>query len=150
LIGVSAAPDGSAWAAGSTTSGRALIVHWNGATWSQAASPVPGGTALLHGVSAAPAGGAWAAVNTCASGCGAWAAADRTLILRWAGVSGSQPASPSPGRTACLSGISAGPDGGAWAVGYAGTPTGADQTLILRWDGVSWSQTASPSPGRDA
>ena len=70
LIGVSAGPDGSAWAAGSTTSGRALIVHWNGAVWSQAASPGPGGTALLHGVSAGPDGSAWAAGNTCASGCG--------------------------------------------------------------------------------
>ena len=51
---MSAGPGGSAWAAGSTTSGRALIVHWNGAAWSQAASPSPGGAALLHGVSAAP------------------------------------------------------------------------------------------------
>jgi hypothetical protein len=150
LIGVSAGPGGSAWAAGSTTSGRALIVHWNGATWSQAASPSPGGAALLHGVSAAPGGSAWAAGDTCASGCGTSSEADRTLILRWDGLSWSQTASPSPGRTAFLYGVSASPDGSAWAVGYTGTSSGADRTLILRWDGLSWSRVASPSPGRDA
>jgi len=150
LIGVSAGPGGSAWAAGSTTSGRALIVHWNGATWSQAASPVPGGTALLHGVSAGRDGGVWAAGDTCASGCGTSSEADRTLILRWDGLSWSQTASPSPGSTAFLYGVSASPDGSAWAVGYTGTPSGADRTLILRWDGAAWSRTASPSPGRDA
>src|SRR5215468_2695770 len=150
LIGVSAGPNGSAWAAGSTTSGRALIVHWNGAAWSQAASPSPGGAALLHGVSAAPDGSAWAAGNTCASGCGTSSETDRTLILRWDGVSWSQTASPSPGSAAFLYGVSVGPDGSACAVGYTGTSSGADRTLILRWDGVSWSRVASPSPGRDA
>src|SRR6185437_13361124 len=54
LIGVSAGPDDSAWAAGSTTSGRALIVHWNGAAWSQAASPSPSGVALWHAVGDGP------------------------------------------------------------------------------------------------
>src|SRR5215831_15647099 len=150
LIGVSAGPDGSVWAAGSTTSGRALIVHWSGATWSQAASPSLGGAALLHGVSAAQDGSAWAAGDTCASGCGTSSEADRTLILRWDGLSWSQTASPSPGSTAFLYGVSASPDGSAWAVGYTGTPSGADRTLILRWDGAAWSRTASPSPGRDA
>src|SRR5262247_2093573 len=97
LIGVSAGPNGSAWAAGSTTSGRALIVHWNGAAWSQAASPSPGSATLLHGVSAAPDGSAWAAGDACTSGCGTSSETDQTLILRWDGVVWSQTASPSPG-----------------------------------------------------
>jgi hypothetical protein len=147
---VSAAPDGSAWAAGSTTSGRALIVHWDGAAWSQATSPSPRGAALLHGVSAAPDGSAWAAGDACASGCGRSSETDRTLILRWDGVSWSQTASPSPGSTASLYGVSAGPGDSAWAVGYTGTSSGAGRTLILRWDGAAWSRAASPSPGRDA
>src|SRR6266566_28889 len=112
LIGVSAGPDGSAWAAGSTTSGRALIVRWNGAAWSQAASPSLGGTALLHGVSASPDGSAWAVGYT-----GTPSGADRTLILRWDGAAWSRAASPSPGRDALLLGVSAGPGGTAWAVG---------------------------------
>ena len=150
LIGVSAGPGDSAWAAGSTTSGRALIVHWNGAAWSQAASPSPGGAALLHGVSAAPDGSAWAAGDTCASGCGTPSETDRTLILRWDGLSWSQTASPSPGSTAFLYGVSAAPDGSAWAIGSTGASSGAGRTLILHWDGAAWSRAASPSPGRDA
>src|SRR5256886_11068368 len=106
-LGVRAGPAGSAWAAGSTTSGRALVVHWNGADWSKAASPSLGGAGLLHGVSASPGGSAWAAGDTCASGCGTSSEADRTLILRWDGVSWSQIASPSPGSTAFLYGVSA-------------------------------------------
>ena len=150
LIGVSAGPGDSAWAAGFTTSGRALIVHWNGAAWSQAASPSPGGAALLHGVSAAPDGSAWAAGDTCASGCGTPSETDRTLILRWDGLSWSQTASPSPGSTAFLYGVSAAPDGSAWAIGSTGASSGAGRTLILHWDGAAWSRAASPSPGRDA
>ena len=150
LIGVSAGPGGSAWAAGSTTSGRTLIVHWNGAAWSQATSPSPGSAALLHGVSAGPDGSAWAAGDTCTSGCGTPSETDQTLILHWDGAAWSQTASPSPGSTAFLYGVSAGPDGSAWAVGYTGTPAGADRALILHWDGAAWSRAASPSPGRDA
>ena len=155
LIGVSAGPGGSAWAAGSTTSGRALIVHWNGATWSQAASPVPGGTALLHGVSAGQDGGVWAAGDTCASGCGTSSEADRTLILRWDGASWSQTASPSPGRDALLLGVSAGPGNTAWAVGDScmsrcGTTSAVYRMLILRWNGKAWSLAAGPGLGSDA
>jgi len=150
LIGVSAGPGGSAWAAGSTTSGRTLIVHWNGAAWSQPASPSPGSAALLHGVSTGPDGSAWAAGNTCASGCGTPSETDQTLILHWDGATWSQTASLSPGSTAFLYGVSASPDGSAWAVGYTGTPAGADRTLMLYWDGTAWSRVASPSPGRDA
>jgi hypothetical protein len=85
LIGVSAGPDGTAWAAGSTTSGRALIVHWNGAAWSQAASPSPAGKAILTGVSAGPGGTAWAAGYTCTPGCFAPSETNQTLIMRWNG-----------------------------------------------------------------
>src|SRR5215467_11628819 len=155
LIGVSAGPDGSVWAAGSTTSGRALIVHWSGATWSQAASPSLGGAALLHGVSAAPDGSAWAAGDTCASACGTSSEADRTLILRWDGLSWSQTASPSPGSTAFLYGVSASPDGSAWAVGYTGTSrcgtmSAVYRLLIMRWNGKAWSLVTGPGLGSDA
>src|SRR5215471_5851404 len=155
LIGVSAGPDGSAWAAGSTTSGRALIVHWNGAAWSQAISPGPGSAALLHGVSAARGGSAWAAGNTCASGCGTSSETDRTLILRWDGTAWSQTASPSPGRDALVLGVSAGPGSTAWAVGDAcmsacGTTSAVYRMLIMHWDGKAWSLVTDPSLGSDA
>jgi hypothetical protein len=80
---------------------------------------------------------------------------DRTLILRWDGTTWSRVASPSPGRNAVLNGVSAAPDGTAWAVGDScmsgcGTASEIDRTLILRWNGTTWSSVASPSPGRIA
>src|SRR6476646_1011317 len=116
----------------SATSGQRLQVR-----------PIPG---QLLGVSAGPGGSAWVAGDTCASGCGTSSEADRTLILRWDGLSWSQTASPSPGLTAFLYGVSAAPDGSAWAIGSTGTSSGAGRTLILHWDGAAWSRAASPSP----
>jgi hypothetical protein len=164
LDGVSAGPGGSAWAAGrSCVSGcftasevdRTLILRWDGGSWSRAASPSPGRTAQLVSVSAGPGGSAWAAGRSCVSGCGTASAVVRTLILRWHGGSWSRAASPSPGRTAVLWGVSAGPGGSAWASGFScvsgcGTASAVDRTLILRWHGGSWSRAASPSPGRGA
>jgi hypothetical protein len=96
LAAVSAGPGGTAWAVGSScTPGclatrattRALILHWDGTVWSQAAaSPSPAGKAILTGVSAAPGGSAWAAGYTCTPGCFAPSEANQTLIMRWNGV----------------------------------------------------------------
>jgi hypothetical protein len=51
------------------------------------------------------------------------------------------PLSPIPGQ---LIGVSAGPDGTAWAAGYTCTPgcfapSETNQTLIMRWNGDTWS-----------
>jgi hypothetical protein len=95
LDAVSAGAGGTAWAVGSScTPGclapraatRALILHWDGTAWSQAASPSPAGKAILTGVSAGPGGDAWAAGYTCTPGCFAPSEANQTLIMRWNGV----------------------------------------------------------------
>ena len=69
LSGVDALSPSDAWAVGSYDTGRGtrissknLVLHWNGASWTQVASPSPagqGGSELL-GVSARSAGDAWA------------------------------------------------------------------------------------------
>jgi hypothetical protein len=91
LYAVQAAPGDSAWAAGSSCvsscgttseSSRTLILHWNGATWSQATSPSTGGT-FLTGLAVAPDGTAWAAGGSCSQYCDTTAQANRTLILHW-------------------------------------------------------------------
>jgi hypothetical protein len=56
---VAAASSTSAWAAGDYTDGTpapSLIVHWNGKTWKQVASP-PG---ILFGVAAPSSASIWA------------------------------------------------------------------------------------------
>src|SRR5215470_4934675 len=54
LIGVSAGPGGSAWAVGSTTAGRAVIMLRGGAASAQPTSPSTGSAALMNGVSTGP------------------------------------------------------------------------------------------------
>ena len=156
---MSASPDGSAWAVGytGTPSGadRTLILRWDGAAWSRAASPSPGRDALLLGVSAGPGGTAWAVGDSCMSRCGTTSAVYRMLIMHWDGKAWSLVTGPGLGSDAYLYGVSAGPGGSAWAVGYictsgCHTASEADQMLILRWDGTSWSQAAAPGLGSSA
>jgi hypothetical protein len=163
LTGVSAGPGGTAWAVGASCTssceephpGNPLILRWTGVAWSQVPSPAPGGRAALVSVAAGPGGSAWAVGGSCASGCGTAAGTNRTLILRWTGGAWSQVPSPSPGVSAILGGVGAGPGGSAWAVGGScvsgcGTAAETDRTLILRWTGGAWSQVPSPSPGVSA
>jgi hypothetical protein len=85
LQSVSAASATDAWAVGedslrlnaNTEISGTLIEHWNGKTWSTAASP---GRGQLTAVSAATATGAWAAGSYCVSACGLDAEVDHTLI----------------------------------------------------------------------
>jgi hypothetical protein len=70
LNGVSSLSHSAAWAAGyfSTSSGEAktLVLHWNGAGWTEVASPSPGGAAgtALSGVDAVSAANVWAVGST--------------------------------------------------------------------------------------
>ena len=59
LFGVAATSASNAWAVG-TGSGKTLIVRWNGASWTQVASPSPGSGGSFAGVAATSASNAWA------------------------------------------------------------------------------------------
>ena len=153
LYGVSTAPGGGAWAVGYIcTSGchtasetdQMLILHWDGTSWSQAAAPGVGSSALLDAVSAGADGTAWAVGSSCTPGCLAPRAATRALILHWDGTAWAEAAGPRPAGKSILTGVSAGPGGSAWAAGYTCTPgcfapSEANQTLIMRWNGDTWA-----------
>jgi serine/threonine protein kinase len=163
LHSVSIGPGGTAWAAGVYCTMRCgtqspvrhtLILHWNRHAWSRKHSPSLGQSSFLYGVSAGPGKSAWAVGSSCASACGTDPAVDRTLILHWDGTQWRKVPSRSPGHSSALYGVSAGPDGSAWAVGTSctsgcGTASQVHRTLILRLHGSKWSQVASPSPGRN-
>jgi hypothetical protein len=95
LAGVSADSATDAWAAGEyeNSSGVpvALILHWNGTTWSQATSPVPSGALLssLGGVSADSATDAWAVGSYTSS-----TDVVESLILHWNGTAWKKVKSP--------------------------------------------------------
>jgi serine/threonine-protein kinase len=152
ITGVAAASASRAWAVGCTdcgtgistpTSARALIMRWNGTAWTTVPNPSPVGS-ILTSVAVGPDGTAWAAGYTDSA-----TYLLRTLIMRWNGTAWTTVPSPDPGRGAgmgsYLSGVAAGPDGTAWAVGYSDS-NGIISALILRWNGTTWTTVPSPSP----
>jgi hypothetical protein len=154
LNAVSARSAGDVWAVGyygSATGQKTLILHWNGTGWKKFASPSPGGNDTLTGVSADSATDAWA-VGSYQVSCSTGGVEQKTLILRWNGISWKQFASPNPDRcTNELTAVNAVSASDAWAVGSYGFAFGS-HTLVLRWNGSSWKRvTTAPSPGsRDA
>ena len=114
--------------------GHALILHWDGTSWTQ--QPIPGDTGFsLAAVSATSASNAWAVGAITSNG------SQQTLILHWDGTSWTRQPSPGPG-SGFLTSVAATSPSNAWAVG------GIDPShaLILHWDGTSWTQASSPVP----
>jgi serine/threonine-protein kinase len=127
LTTVVAAPDGAAWALGTsqTTPGfpPPILMRWDGSTWQMV--PVPGGsTSYLSGVAVTSGGLAWAV------GCTVDKAADTcrgSLILQWNGTSLARVPTPAGGPLSSVFAFSA---TDALALGGEGP--------VLRWNGKTW------------
>lgn len=152
LLSVAADSSRDAWAVGSYTptlrSGHraTLAVHWDGTSWSQVASPNPGGRQdTLSGVAATSSRHAWAVGAFRGEGKGR-----QTLIARWNGSTWTQVWSPNPGPTQNhLFSVSAVSPTDVWAVGYyvAEKGTGPPRTLIAHLGDSGWTQVPSPKAG---
>jgi hypothetical protein len=145
LVGAAALPDCEEWAVGDLNS-RTLALHLFGQSWTQVASPNPGGQGhanTLASVAATGASNAWAVGNYSTG------KTSRTLILRWDGAVWSRVTSPNPGgpkNAAGLFGVATTSARSAWAVGSYSNGK-VRRTLILRWNGTAWTQVPSPNPG---
>jgi hypothetical protein len=132
LTAVTAVSPSSAWAVGWTAasltgSHQTLVLHWNGARWTQMASPAPlMASSELNGVSAISATDAWAVGDVVRN------LAATTLVLHWNGARWVTTPSPSQGSSV-LSGVSDVSARDALAVG-----SGSSGTLALRWNGSRW------------
>ena len=143
LSGVAATAVDNAWAVGSSTwfsgdrtVGRAVILHWNGATWKLVPSPNLGAYPSLSGVAATSANNVWAVGSD----------REGTVILHWNGRAWRHVPSPSPSGT--LESVAATSARSAWAVGFAGTGGGtgvgpSNTPLILHWNGIMWKRAAT-------
>jgi hypothetical protein len=87
LSGVSALSPADAWAVGSyghftaqAAAGKPLMLHWNGTTWKQVASPFLGTDSVLNGVAALSSSHAWAVGGSLPR-----FSTGTTLVLRWNG-----------------------------------------------------------------
>ena len=137
LSGVAAVSAGNAWAVGATGSEsaqKALMLHWNGKSWTRVTSPkiLDGTAGALSAVTVVSATDAWA-VGTVGGGLG------HALILHWNGKAWSQVAGVAAIGGA-LYGVTA-TASGAWAVGV-----NLGQTfiapLLLHWNGRAWSRAS--------
>jgi len=142
LTGVAAVSASNAWAvgyAGSSTSPKVLMLHWNGKTWSRVTGPsVLTGAGELNAITVVNAKDAWAAGFT-----GAFTnTSRRTLLLHWNGSAWSPVTRPAP-IPGFLNAVTATASGG-WAVG--GVPNGHNwpHPLALRLSGTTWSRVPMP------
>jgi hypothetical protein len=149
LTSVTATSGGDVWAVGDYLSSEnpsdavsTLVMHWDGTSWKQTASPNPEPDILnqLTGVSAVSPDDAWA-VGFFANG-----TSDQTLILHWDGSSWTQVPSPDPFEDDNLTGVAATSASSAVAVGNGQTGH-TNPTIVLRWDGKAWTQAPSPQVG---
>ena len=143
LFGVAATSASNAWAVGAATSGKTIILHWDGSTWARVPSPTPAGIYELSAVAATSASNAWAVG-------GSETPPGKTFILHWNGTAWTRVMSPDPagtGKDNDLSGVATTASNTAWAVGSFDDSNNNQQALLLRWDGSSWQQVQIPTSG---
>jgi len=140
LRGVAAVSANDAWAVGyrggthNETPIETLVLHWNGASWSQVASPKgPPGANQLHAIAAISANDVWAVGGV----------AGAPLALHWNGSAWSViPVEGDRGlRAEFLTGISGAAGNDVWAVGQGrGFYTNQTFATIRHWDGTRWTE----------
>jgi hypothetical protein len=113
LLGAAAASNSSAWAvghAGTITSAKVLMLHWNGSKWSRVTKPAAlAGAGQLTAIMVVSASDAWAVGFT------GTPTSQRTLLLHWNGTAWSQVTSAAP-IAGALNAVTATATSG-WAVG---------------------------------
>ena len=161
LSGVAVLSRCNVWAVGSYNDGntdqdQTLIEHWDGSSWTQVASPNPGGSAEndLFGVAAVSATNIWAV----GSYLNVAAGQTQTLVVHWDGTSWKQVPSPNLGRVLPranssdqLIAVSAVSARDIWAAGWRDNFDGGRvYTFIVHWNGTAWKHVRSPNPGGSA
>jgi len=147
LSAVSADSANDVWAVGQAGNGGPPILHFNGTTWSQVATPNPSMEA--NSVTTLSPTNVWAVgtVQTLFN----HRPHTKAAIEHWDGTSWSIVSSPNPtpslGLDSVLRGIVAISANDIWAVGAFNKSSGGAATLIEHWDGTSWTIISSPNPG---
>ena len=148
LQSVDAVTPSDVWAVGSyvdDTTGvvKTLVLHWDGAAWSQVPSPSRGSqVSVLWSVGADSPTDAWAVGN---EGNGRHSFG---FVLHWDGRRWAKVSVPNPSAAVTLRGVTALSPTDVWAVGgFQNTGTFAFDSLILHWNGTAWTEVEHPNPG---
>jgi hypothetical protein len=152
LNGVTCTSASDCWVVGVYFAGtgpyQTLIEHWDGTSWTIAASPNTSGIQnnFLFGVACPSAASCWAVGDYFV---GSYPSDHYTLIEHWDGTSWSIVPSPNPDVEQYLNSVTCTSGSDCWAVGFCviGTSNTANfnQTLIEHWDGTSWTVVTSPN-----
>src|SRR3954468_12697469 len=142
LEAVSGSSASDVWSVGyRDLGGTALILHWDGRSWSPVASHTTG---KLFGVSARSSGDAWAVGSYSAPR----AHTIQTNVLHWDGSTWTRVTSPNANSFfSQLYGVDGVSPTDAWAVGYSTSVSRRFRSLLLHWDGSRWSMV--PVPGKE-
>ncbi len=133
LLSTAAITASNVWAVGGEGH-TALMLHWNGTSWTATANPAPK-TSTLGGIAGSAANNVWA-VGT--------SGVPKAYAEHWNGSAWSTKVTTAPTGSA-LNAVSTISSSSAWAVGYsyqAGGAGGGDTPLIEQWNGRTW--TISP------
>jgi hypothetical protein len=152
LTGVSAGSTGDASAVGYFAADGgvldALVLRWNGVSWSKPRHPNPSTNLnVLYGVANLSSSEAWAVGDFQQDE----TAAIEPFVVHSDGTSWRKAKSPAPSSTInILYGVSATSATDAWAVGYYDDGSrGVSRTLILHWNGSRWSAPQDSSAARN-
>lgn len=142
LTGLAMTGSSAGWAVGPAEGqAKGVLLHWNGTAWGPASAALPAGD-YLWGLSAGSGRQVWGVGDTDHGFTPfsmywtgqAW----RTAPVTW----------PNESSDVQFEGVTAVPDGSAWAVGYFGVPVPGEKTAILHWSGSAWTvawQLAEPA-----
>lgn len=159
LYGVTCVSAADCWAVGESGAGiiqhRTLALHWTGSSWSQVATPNPGGSPgawFLAGVSCTAASNCWAVGHHSRPH-----GDNVNLALHWNGKSWAWVATPQPhkstgGYIRQLNAIRCVSRTDCWAVGSWASPPARNQvsgTESFRWTGTRWTSVRTPKVGWD-
>ncbi|MBF6614478.1 MAG: S-layer homology domain-containing protein [Chloroflexi bacterium] len=135
FYGVASISANDAWAVGARgafSQYGTLIMHWDGANWSNIAAPNASPNNALRAVAATASNDVWAVGS----------ASSQPMAMHWNGADWAvvpTPALPSGGELVSVTAIA---PNDVWAVGGAGM-----QTLTMHWNGSAWATVPSPNPG---
>ena len=160
--GAAAVSPNDIWAVGdaelrrSTWAAHAIVDHWDGRSWRQVPSPLPGHYTRLVAVTALSSTNVWA-VGVVGVDTGK-RVTERTLTVHWNGKAWKRVPSPSPAtpytpaglKNDSLAAVAGSASRDVWAVGsyYLQAANGdhAMHPLVLHWNGARWKQVPSPDP----
>ena len=122
---------------------EALLMHWDGTSWSIVDGPDLGvvDSHYLLGVAATGPNDIWAVGYVGDS-------VQQTLIFHWDGTDWSVVPSPNAGSVSnVLRSVTVVGPNDAWAAGWVVNGAGVKQTLLLHWTGAAWNLVLPPNVG---